>query len=151
LTPNIFFASDDASFHWQDERLVINWLNQIVKAENTEITSLSYVFCSDPKLLDINKQYLNHDYFTDVITFDLSDTSEIEGEIYISLDRISAHAEEYAISFEEELCRVVAHGLLHLLGYNDNTEEQKQEMRDKESVCLSLLPEVPRGTLTQKE
>ncbi|MCP4458149.1 MAG: rRNA maturation RNase YbeY [Cytophagales bacterium] len=145
--PTIFFDSDDVSFHWHNEAVVIVWLNQIARSEKIKIISLSYVFCSDHKLLEINKKYLNHDYFTDVITFDLSESDDIEGEIYISTDRISEHAVEYSVSFEEELCRVIAHGLLHLMGYDDKTEEQQQEMRSKEFMCLSLLQEVPRGTL----
>lgn len=146
--PVIFFANDDASFQWHDEKIVIDWLNQIAAKNNNKISSLSYVFCSDEKLLAINKKYLDHNTYTDIISFDLSDSKEIDGEIYISVDRVSANAKEYAVSFEGELCRVLAHGLLHLLGYNDKNEGQQQEMSDKESMCLSLLSEVPRGTLT---
>ena len=146
--PTVFFACDDVSFQWQDHSKVIHWLNQVAAFELTEITTLSYVFCSDDKLLEINKEHLDHDFYTDVITFDLSDREEIDGEIYISIDRVSDNAKKLKVSFEEELCQVMAHGLLHLLGYDDKTEEQKKEMRSKESICLSLLPEVPRGTLT---
>ncbi len=143
---NVLFACDDVLFQWQEESIIISWLNRIAHEENAIIESVSYVYCSDEKLLEINKQHLNHDYYTDVITFDLSDSEEIDGEIYISVDRVSDHANQYSTSIEEEMCRVMAHGLLHLLEYNDQTDEQKQEMRSKESVCLSLLPKVPRGT-----
>lgn len=148
MKPTVFFVCDDVSFLWEKEASVTFWLNQIVAKENAQLLSLTYVFCSDQKLIEINKQYLNHDYFTDVITFDLSESEGIEGDVYISTDRVAEHAKEYSVSFEEELCRVVAHGLLHLLGFNDKTDEQKKTMRHKESVCLSLLEKVPRGTLT---
>jgi probable rRNA maturation factor len=150
--PSISFHCDDVSFHWNNEPSLSAWLTSVCENENAELTDLSYVFCSDEKLLEINRQFLNHDYYTDVITFDLSDIDEsIEGEIYISLDRIKDHAENLAISFEQELCRVMAHGLLHLIGYDDRTPESKTEMTEREDISLSLLPEVPRGTFeTQK-
>lgn len=142
----IEFHCDDVVFHWHSSPEIIRWLTEIATAENRLIHSLSYVYCSDQKLLEINRTHLNHDHFTDVITFDLSDSDQIEGEIYISLDRVSDHASSYNITFEEELCRVMAHGLLHLIGYNDKTDEEAETMRSKENTCLSLLPEVPRGT-----
>ena len=145
----ISFACDDVNFSWVDEWVISSWLEQVVTLEKSVLISLSYVFCSDEKLLEINKTYLQHDYYTDVITFDLSDGGDIEGEIYISLDRIKDHAAKYQSSFDEELCRVVVHGLLHLIGYDDKTEADQKTMRSKESNCLSLLQEVPRGTFTQ--
>ena len=146
--PDFFFACDEISFQWQDESKVIHWLNQVIALELADVTSLSFVFCSDDKLLEINKKHLNHDFYTDVITFDLSEGTEVDGEIYISVDRVLENARKMRVPFEEEICRVMAHGFLHLLGYNDKADEQKKEMRSKESICLSLLPEVPRGTLT---
>jgi rRNA maturation RNase YbeY len=94
----------------------------------------------------MNRTHLDHDYYTDIITFDLSDSEPIEGEIYISVDRVKENASTYGVSFEEELCRVMCHGLLHLIGYDDHSDADKQEMRAKETFCLSLLSEVPRGT-----
>ena len=141
------FNNDDLSFEWESQQPVLEWLLKIASLENGTIDSLSYVYCSDQRLLQINQQFLNHEDFTDVITFDLSDSTAIEGEIYISLDRISENAETFRTSFEHELCRVMAHGLLHLIGYKDKTESEKTLMRSKENTCLSLLSNVPRGTL----
>ena len=138
--------SDDVHFNWENESLVTDWIKEIlVQHKHSEVT-LSYVYCSDDKLLSINKEYLNHDYYTDVITFDLSDDETINGEIYCSLDRIKENASSLNIPFEQELCRVMIHGVLHLLGWNDKDETQKESMTAKEDACLSLLHEVPRGT-----
>lgn len=143
---NITFHCDDVFFHWEDENILTSWLFHVCDNEKVSISELSYVFCSDERLLQINQEYLNHDYFTDVITFDLSEDETIEGEIYISLDRVAEHAHQFALRFEEELCRVMAHGLLHLIGYDDKSQELKTEMTQREDISLSLLQEVPRGT-----
>jgi len=99
---------------------------------------LSYIFCSDKYLLSINQKYLNHNTLTDIVTFDLAEDAEIEGEIYISVERVKENAVKYAVDFEEELHRVIIHGLLHLIGYKDKTASQKAQMRKKEQACLSL-------------
>ena len=145
---DIDFNCDDVSFEWENESVIIQWINQVLDLESAVGHSLSYVFCSDERLLEINKSYLNHDYYTDVITFDLSDDESIEGEIYISLDRVKDNVSSLSGSFEAELCRVIIHGVLHLCGYLDKTTEQSQIMRAKEDACLSLLSEVPRGTFS---
>jgi rRNA maturation RNase YbeY len=101
---------------------------------------LSYIFVSDQWLLEMNKEYLNHDYFTDIITFDNSEEEGIvEGDIFVSLDRIRENANELNKPFEEELFRVLAHGVLHLVGYDDINDEQELEMREKEDLYLSQL------------
>lgn len=148
---NITFHCDDVLFHWEDENILTSWLSRICDNEKVSLSELSYVFCSDERLLQINQEYLNHDYFTDVITFDLSEDENIEGEIYISLDRVTEHAHELSILFEKELCRVMAHGLLHLIGYDDKSQELKTEMTQREDISLSLLKEVPRGTFDTME
>jgi len=99
---------------------------------------LSYIFCSDKYLLSINQKYLNHNTFTDIVTFDLAESAEIDGEIYISVGRVKENAVKYEVDFEEELRRVIIHGLLHLIGYKDKTASQKVQMRKKEQACLSL-------------
>ena len=99
---------------------------------------INYIFCSDNYLHQINFQYLDHDTFTDIITFDQSDKDQIEGDIFISIDRVHENANERNISFVNELHRVMIHGILHLLGYNDKTPKEKQLMREKEDECLSL-------------
>lgn len=101
---------------------------------------INVVFCSDKYLLGLNKRFLNRDYFTDIITFDTSAKGVISGEIYISIDRVIENAKNLKLSFRSELNRVIIHGILHLLGYDDSTNAQKEEMRIKEDACLSLLP-----------
>ena len=133
-----------------------NQLRKFIKSisarEEIKNVELTYVFLTDEELLKINQRHLNHDYFTDIITFDLSDGDDfIVGELYISKDRIKDHAKVYKTSEHEEFLRVFAHGFLHLLGYNDKTEEETQRMRKEEERCLSLWGEinaVSRETIT---
>ena len=100
---------------------------------------LNYIFCSDDYLLEINKQYLDHDYYTDIITFDNSEEEgKIEGDIYVSVDRVKENAIEFGANFETELRRVLIHGLLHLMNYTDTSEELKAQMRAKEDECLLI-------------
>jgi len=142
----ISFHCDDVSFQWNEKNALRKWLRLIAREEKHVLQSLSFVYCSDESLLEMNRTHLSHDYFTDIITFDLSDSSVIEGEIYISIHRVSENAVAFGDSFEGELCRVMAHGLLHLCGYDDHTDADKSRMRAKETFYLSLLQEVPRGT-----
>jgi len=142
----ISFQCDDVSFRWKEKKPIREWLNSIAKQEHRSLASLSFVYCSDERLLEMNRTHLSHDYYTDIITFDLSDTASIEGEIYISLHRVKENAAAFEDSFERELCRVMAHGLLHLCGYDDHQDADKAIMRSKETFYLSLLQEVPRGT-----
>ncbi|KOF04543.1 rRNA maturation factor [Roseivirga seohaensis subsp. aquiponti] len=137
---NINFFSEDIDFTLKSEDQIITWLQRIAEAENSSIEEISYVFCSDDYLLKINQEYLDHDYYTDIITFDNRDNPEdpIESDIFISIDRVTENASDQNVSFELELKRVLAHGLLHLIGYNDKTEEEQQLMREKEEAYLSL-------------
>jgi probable rRNA maturation factor len=115
-----------------------SWLIAVAKFEKKEIKDLSYSFCSDQYLLKINQKYLKHDYYTDIITFDLSEQGKIiEGDIYISIDRVKDNSKLLNISYSEELDRVILHGLLHLLGYKDKTKKEKLIMREKENYYLS--------------
>ena len=113
------------------------WLHQVITTEGYELTELNYIFCSDGYLHEMNVRYLNHDTLTDVITFNNSDDECcIEGDIFISVQRIEENAEKFGVRFLEELKRVMVHGLLHLLGYSDYTQEEKLEMRGKEDFYL---------------
>ncbi|WP_421977568.1 rRNA maturation RNase YbeY [Roseivirga seohaensis] len=137
---NINFFSEDIDFTLKTEDQIIAWLKRIAETENSSIEEISYVFCSDDYLLKINQEYLDHDYYTDIITFDNRDNPKdpIESDIFISIDRVTENASDQNVSFELELKRVLAHGLLHLIGYNDKTEEEQQLMREKEEAYLSL-------------
>jgi probable rRNA maturation factor len=133
------------SFFYQNRRPRINkekiqkWLEKVCLQENYTIVDLNYTFCSDESLLEINIQHLNHDYYTDIITFDLSDVSrEIEGDIYISVDRVRENAKNLKAGFEHEILRVIVHGLLHLMGYKDKTVSEAKTMREKEEESLML-------------
>lgn len=111
------------------------FIQHIFKKEKTKLESLQFVFCSDDFLLEINRQYLKHDYFTDIITFNLGD-KEVAGEVYISIDRVKDNAAAYKTSFKKELHRVIFHGALHLCGYKDKLNEEKKIMRVKEDRYL---------------
>lgn len=111
------------------------FIQQLFKKEKSKLSSIQYIFCSDEYLLEINRQYLNHDYFTDIITFNLGE-KEIVGEVYISIDRIKDNAITYKTSYKKELHRVIFHGALHLCGYKDKLNEEKKIMRAKEDRYL---------------
>jgi len=115
------------------------FINSLIAKEKKNLNNLNYIFCNDNALLEINRKYLNHNFYTDVISFDLSSSrKEILADIYISVDRIRENAKSFKITLEEELHRVMLHGLLHLCGYNDKTEVQRQLIRKKEDFYLNL-------------
>jgi len=135
----IHFFYEDVDFHLKAIRNTKSWLKNVIKVENKKLGELNYIFCSDAFLADVNLQYLNHKTLTDIITFDTSeDVHLIEGEIYISIDRVNENAIKFKASFDQELHRVMVHGVLHLLGYSDKTSQQKKIMRKKEDAYLSL-------------
>ena len=108
-------------------------------APRGEKSRLHIIFCSDDYLLDINKKYLNHDYFTDIITFNYNENNTIIGDLFISVDRVKENAKELKVDFNNELFRVIIHGVLHLCGYNDKTQDQLKEIRTKEDEFLGLI------------
>ncbi|AZA52721.1 rRNA maturation RNase YbeY [Chryseobacterium sp. G0201] len=115
----------------------IKWLEDIILSEGKKLGDINYIFCDDEYLLKVNQDYLQHDYYTDIITFDYVKGKTISGEIFVSLQRISDNASTLSKEYEEELRRVLAHGILHLSGYKDKTEEEKQLMRSKEDFYLA--------------
>lgn len=138
----ISFFEEDLKLFLKERRKVKAWLSEIAQKEGFKILELNYIFCSDAYLLNINNDFLQHDDYTDIITFDMREnykTSEVEGEIYISLERVKENATEWQTPVQEELRRVMAHGLLHLCGYKDKSAGQKKEMREKENQALSLF------------
>jgi len=138
----IEFFSESVDFELSEPDIISKWLETIIKKEGGRLNHLNYIFCSDDYLLDINKDYLNHDTFTDIITFPLEDYPLIEGDIFISVDRIKENSLEYSTSFQNELLRVMAHGVLHLCGYQDKTEEETILMRKKEEDSILLFSEI---------
>jgi len=140
----IKFNNIKAGFNFNDPVFFRNWLKEVIKAESKkEIGEIQYIFCDDKYLLEINNTYLKHDTYTDILTFPVSSAkaNTISGEIYISIDRIVENAEKYTTSFQKELSRVIVHGLLHLLGYDDQTSSDSVLMRQKEDYYLNLQPQ----------
>lgn len=134
------FFSEGVDFDVPSPLKTKKWIKNASISESYEISELNYIFCSDEYLLDINKQYLDHDYFTDIITFDNSEEdNKLEGDIYISVDRVRENAETFHSDFDTELRRVLIHGLLHLAGYEDSDEGLKQAMRAKEDEYLRVF------------
>ena len=132
----IQFCTEDITFSLKEKLKHKAWLNEVAKQEGKKILELSYVFCSDEYLLQINQEYLNHDTLTDIVTFDNSeDPKKIEGDIFISIDRIKENGEKLG-TLETELERVMVHGLLHLLGYKDKKKEDKALMTEKEDFYI---------------
>ena len=122
----------------------VSWLSNVVTDEGSELGDITLVFCSDNYLLEMNKKHLNHDYYTDIITFDYTEELVVSGDLFISVDRVRENAVDNKVMFHVELNRVVGHGVLHLLGYNDKSEEEQELMTQKEDWALSLI--VPRET-----
>lgn len=144
----IHWFSEDTNFVLKNKRLISNWLKQIALSSDASVGELNYIFCSDQYLLDINKKYLGHDYYTDIITFDNSDefTAQgvITGDIFISIDTVRVNAEQYGEGFDRELHRVIAHGLLHLLGFDDTSEKLQKEMTRQENLALDLYEKISK-------
>ena len=141
VNKSILFFSEGLSFLLKNKKKIREWIIFSVQLEKKEPGDINYIFCSDEYLHNLNIKYLNHDTYTDIITFNYSEnTCEISGEIYISIERVKENAQKYKATFPEELYRVMIHGVLHLLGYKDKTRIDAQIMRDKEDYYLSLLP-----------
>ena len=134
----VYFFYEKGGFSLTHRENLKVFIGGLFKKEKKALLNLNYIFCSDKRLLEINKQYLNHDYYTDIITFDLSDSSETTGEIYISIDRVKDNAKTNGTSFKSELHRVIFHGALHLCGYGDKKPKEKALMTEKENKYLSL-------------
>jgi probable rRNA maturation factor len=141
----IYFFKEGIEFIISDKKGTRNWIREIINRENKLLGKINFIFCSDKYLLDINVKYLKHNFLTDVITFNLSEKSNIiSGDIFISLDRVKENAISFKSNFITELRRVISHGLLHLIGYNDKTDEEEVLMREKEDYYLSLLTDFIR-------
>lgn len=137
--PSVHFFSHEVRFKLKQPRKITNWIKRVAEKEGAFIEEINYVFCSDAYLLTLNQGFLRHNTLTDIITFDhTEDPSFLEGEIYISIERVKENAKKYQVPFDEELSRVMIHGILHLLGYKDKKPAEKALMRKKEEASLSL-------------
>jgi probable rRNA maturation factor len=135
----IRYFSEDTDFTIPHPRKTASWLKVVAKREKAVLGEINYIFCSDSYLLDLNRRYLQHDYYTDILTFDNSGgEGPLAGDIYISVDRVRDNAKQFGVSFDEELHRVMVHGILHLIGYTDTSPSRKKAMKKKEDAYLSL-------------
>jgi len=136
--PSVNFFEEDIRFDLKNKNKVKAWVKSAIAAEGCKLQELNYIFCSDAYLLQINRQYLDHDTYTDIITFDNSEKEKvIEGDIFISIDRIRENAAKFSTGETNELHRVIIHGALHLLGYKDKSSKDKKLMTEKEDVYLA--------------
>ena len=134
----ITFHFEDTKFEFKRKVLTRKWLKLVAESEIRRICDIAVIFCSDNYILDVNRRYLEHDYFTDIITFDYCEGDRLSGDLFISVDTVRENSVEYGTDFDEELDRVIVHGVLHLIGYDDHTEEETAQMRAKENYYLSL-------------
>lgn len=130
------FHFEDVAFDLPDPGALAAWLVAVARAEGKPLYQVSFIFCSDEYLRQVNVQYLDHDYYTDVITFPLGEAGEIRGDVFISGERVAENAATHGVSFSDELCRVMVHAILHLAGYGDKTPEEQAVMRAKEDFYL---------------
>ena len=134
----ISYYFQDTDFKFRDRRKTNEWLKLAAESVIRRIGNISIIFCSDNYVLDINQKYLQHDYFTDIITFDYCEEDRLSGDLFISVDSVRENSVEFGTEFKDELNRVIIHGLLHLVGYDDHTEKDIKLMRSKENYYLSL-------------
>ncbi len=135
----VAFYFQDTDFKLKHKTRIKNWLKLVAESEIFVLSDISVIFCSDNYILDINQRFLGHDYFTDIITFDYTEGDRISGDLFVSVDSVRENAAEYGTEFEDELHRVIVHGILHLIGYDDHTDEDVKVMRSKEDYYLSLF------------
>jgi probable rRNA maturation factor len=136
---SIQYFNEDVTFPLLKKRKTNGWIKKVIECEGMKSGDISFIFCSDEYLLEMNKKYLKHFYYTDVITFDYVEENLVSGDIFISLDRIRENSMEYGVSFDNELNRVLIHGVLHLLGYEDKDTKSKEMMTFKEDYYLKVL------------
>lgn len=148
----ITFQVIDATFNLRHKNAIKNWIKEIIRQKNRKTGDINYIFADDSYVLNVNREFLGHDFYTDIITFDtsgygvedtpMSETDQVYADIVISLDTVSANGSTYGAGFSRELYRVMAHGILHLTGYDDIDPEDAKEMRRQEDLALSLLADL---------
>jgi rRNA maturation RNase YbeY len=136
----VSYHTEDCSLKFTDRRAVSRWIAETAAAEGFRRGEIAVIFCSDDHLLAMNRQHLGHDYYTDIITFDYTESRVVSGDLFISVDTVRRNAQEYGIPFLQELHRVIVHGVLHLCGYKDKTPAEARQMRAKEDFYLTHRP-----------
>ena len=128
-----------------NQGVVSQWIEAVARSFNKSVGELAYIFCNDEKILEVNREFLNHDYFTDIITFDYSNRRRIAGDMFISLDTVRSNAELFSKNYDDELMRVVIHGVLHLVGINDKGEGEREIMEKHENEALEMLRDIQKS------
>jgi rRNA maturation RNase YbeY len=134
----IYFSTENIHFDLKGKMRVKRWITDIIKAQGKKVGDISYLFCDDAYLIEVNRSYLNHDTYTDIITFDYVEDNLISGDIMISVERVKENAQLFGSTFDQELHRVIIHGILHLLGQGDKTAPEAAQMRKKEEAALAV-------------
>lgn len=135
----IRFETDDCNVPDLNQDRINGWIATIAASHGKKVGEIDYIFCSDPKMLEHNRQYLGHDFYTDIITFDYSDEEQISGDIFIGLETVASNAALLGLSADQELLRVIIHGILHLCGFKDKTPKDESIIHQQEDIALSLL------------
>jgi probable rRNA maturation factor len=134
----VSFHFEEVAFDLPDEQKLSDWLLGVAESEGKDFVEVNYIFCSDERLREMNVEFLDHDYYTDVITFPYAEDA-VHGDVFISSERVADNAQSLGVAFEHELCRVLVHGVLHLAGYLDKTEEAEKVMREREDFYLKRI------------
>jgi len=122
------------------KKVITTWIKSVAESYGKKVGEIAYIFCSDEKILEVNRTYLEHDYYTDIITFDYTEGNKIAGDLFISLDTVATNADQFKSSFQEELHRVIIHGILHLCGMDDKGPGEREQMEAAENKALMMLP-----------
>lgn len=136
---NISFHNEGITTKTPPKRLLKAWIKEFVSDHGKKVGELAFIFCSDEKILGVNQNFLQHDYYTDIITFDYCEGEIVSGDVFISVERVQENALSHNVNFTTELLRVLAHGVLHLIGFQDKSPQHKKEMTQKEDLCISLF------------
>ena len=136
---NISFNNEGVATKTPSKRLLKAWIKEFVSNHGKKVGELAFIFCSDEKILEVNQNFLQHDYYTDIITFDYCEGEIVSGDIFISVERVAENATSHNVEYKEELLRVLAHGVLHLIGFQDKSPKKKKEMTENEDLCISLF------------
>ena len=141
----ITFTNQNVNFSLKNKTCIKKWLKTLVEDHGKRMGDVAYSFCDDDYILEVNRSFLDHDTYTDIITFDYVEADVISGDILISVERVADNARQFGVTFEQELCRVLSHGVLHLLGFKDKSKRDAANMRNKEEEALKLLETIRKG------